>query len=206
MRTIDLSLYLVLDAQACGNQARLLTVAREALAAGITVLQLRSHHPDWTKRIWYEVANALKPLCANYHVPFIINDEVDIALAVGSDGVHIGQDDLPPSVVRKLIGEDAILGLSTHNINQVNAVDNHVVDYIGMGPVFTTFSKAKPDPTIGEESLRAMVEAKNLPAVAIGGINQNNVTAIRQINPEGIAVISAICQAENIAQAVDALR
>lgn len=124
MRTIDLSLYLVLDAQACGNQDRLLTVAREALAAGVTVLQLRSHHPDWTKRVWYDIASILKPLCIAHHVPFIINDEVDVALAVGSDGVHIGQDDLPPTVVRRMIGENMILGLSTHNVMQVREVDS----------------------------------------------------------------------------------
>lgn len=205
MKSLDLSLYLVLDAQSCETFTRLITVAEQALAAGITVLQLRSHHPDWTKRFFYDTACTLKPLCATYQVPFIINDEVDIALAVDADGVHIGQEDLPPERVRQLIGADKILGLSTHNLEQACAVNNNLVDYIGMGPVYPTRSKQKPDPVLGLSGLADIIRAKSLPGVAIGGINAENVEAVRALHPDGIAVISAICQADDIALAVQKL-
>ena len=203
MKPLDLHLYLVLDAALCG--ARLLATAEEALASGITVLQLRGHKTAWGKRDWYEAALALKPLCAAAGVPFIINDQVDIALAVDADGVHVGQGDLPVSVVRRLLGADKIIGLSTHNVAQVQAVDSGIVDYIGMGPVFATQSKKDADPVIGLDGLRAMVAAKNLPGVAIGGIKSEHAADIRAINPDGIAVISAICGQQDINAAVRAL-
>ena len=139
-------------------------------------------------------------------MPFIINDQVDIALAVGADGVHIGQSDLPAAVVRRLIGNERILGLSTHSVAQVQAVDSGIVDYIGMGPVFPTRSKADADPAIGLDGLAAMVAAKRLPGVAIGGINTDNVAAVRVINPDGIAVIGAICGAADALAATQALQ
>ncbi|MDO4776655.1 MAG: thiamine phosphate synthase [Cardiobacteriaceae bacterium] len=204
MKTLDLSLYLVLDAAICGD--KLLATAEEALANGVTILQLRGHKTAWGKRDWYEAALALKPLCAQAGVPFIINDQVDIALAVDADGVHVGQGDLPVAVVRRLIGEDKILGLSTHSVAQVQAVDTAIVDYIGMGPVFATQSKKDPDPVIGLDGLRAMVAAKTLPGVAIGGIKAEHVATIRAINPDGLAVISAICGQEDVSSATKALK
>lgn len=206
MRDIDLSLYLVLDAQSCETQTRLIEVAQQALQAGISVLQLRSHHPDWSKRLFYDTASILKPLCQTYHVPFIINDEVDIALAIDADGVHIGQNDLPPSLVRRLIGENKILGLSTHTPNQANAIDKTIIDYIGMGPVYPTTSKKKPDPTLGLSGLREIIAIKAVPGVAIGGITPQNIHEVRACKPDGIAVIRAICQAHNIADVVAKLR
>lgn len=206
MRNIDLSLYLVLDAEVCRTQKHLLEIAQAALASGITVLQLRSHHPEWSKRIWYDTASLLKPLCAAHNVPFIINDEIDIALAIDADGVHIGQEDLPPAVVRRLIGEDKILGLSIHNLAQAKSVDERLIDYIGIGPVYPTASKQKPDPVLGLEGLNGIVAIKTVPGVAIGGITAANVQQVRACQPDGIAVISAICKAENIPEAVQALR
>ena len=183
MNTINLHLYLVLDAATCGE--RLLEVADAALQGGISVLQ---------------------PRCAAHGVPFIINDQVDIALAVGADGVHIGQSDLPPAVVRRLIGPEKILGLSTHSVAQVQAVETDIVDYIGIGPVFPTRSKADADPAIGLDGLAAIAAAKPLPGVAIGGINTDNVARVRAANPDGIAVIGAICGAVDILGATQALR
>ena len=204
MNTINLHLYLVLDAATCGE--RLLEVADAALQGGISVLQLRGHKTAWNKRDWYDTALALQPRCAAHGVPFIINDQVDIALAVGADGVHIGQSDLPPAVVRRLIGPEKILGLSTHSVAQVQAVDTDIVDYIGIGPVFPTRSKADADPAIGLDGLAAIVAAKPLPGVAIGGINADNVARVRAVNPDGIAVIGAICGAADILGATQALR
>lgn len=203
MKVFDLRLYLVLDAAACGE--RLLAVAEAALANGVSILQLRGHKTAWSKRDWYQAALALKSLCAQVDVPFVINDQVDIALAVDADGVHVGQGDLPVAVVRRLIGEEKILGLSTHDVAQVQAVDCTLVDYIGMGPVFATQSKADADPTIGLDGLQAMVAAKMLPGVAIGGIDADNCAAVRAVNPDGIAVISAICGQADVAAATRAL-
>ena len=204
MNACNPHLYLVLDAAACGE--RLLAVAEAALQGGVSVLQLRGHKTAWSKRVWYDTALAVKARCAAHQVPFIINDQVDIALAVGADGVHIGQSDLPAAVVRRLIGNERILGLSTHSVAQVQAVDSGIVDYIGMGPVFPTRSKADADPAIGLDGLAAMVAAKRLPGVAIGGINTDNVAAVRAINPDGIAVIGAICGAADALAATQALQ
>ena len=204
MNACNLHLYLVLDAAACGG--RLLAVAEAALQGGVSVLQLRGHKTAWSKRVWYDTALAVKARCTAHQVPFIINDQVDIALAVGADGVHIGQSDLPAAVVRRLIGNERILGLSTHSVAQVQAVDSGIVDYIGMGPVFPTRSKADADPAIGLDGLAAMVAAKRLPGVAIGGINTDNVAAVRAINPDGIAVIGAICGAADALAATQALQ
>lgn len=204
MKAFDLHLYLVLDAAICGD--KLLETAQAALAGGVSILQLRGHKSAWRKRDWYDAALALKPLCAAAKVPFIINDQVDIALAVDADGVHVGQGDLPVAVVRELIGKNKILGLSTHSVAQVQAVDAHLVDYIGMGPVFATRSKADPDPVIGVEGLAAMVAAKTVPGVAIGGIKAEHAAAIRRINPDGIAVISAICGQDDVYSATLALK
>jgi thiamine-phosphate diphosphorylase len=176
------------------------------LQGGVSVLQLRGHKTAWSKRVWYDTALAVKVRCAAHQVPFIINDQVDIALAVGADGVHIGQSDLPAAVVRRLIGNERILGLSTHSVAQVQAVDSGIVDYIGMGPVFPTRSKADADPAIGLDGLAAMVAAKRLPGVAIGGINTDNVAAVRAVNPDGIAVIGAICGAADALAATQALQ
>ena len=180
--------------------------ADAALQGGISVLQLRGHKTAWNKRDWYDTALALQPRCAAHGVPFIINDQVDIALAVGADGVHIGQSDLPPAVVRRLIGPEKILGLSTHSVAQVQAVDTDIVDYIGIGPVFPTRSKADADPAIGLDGLAAIVAAKPLPGVAIGGINTDNVARVRAVNPDGIAVIGAICGVVDILGATQSLR
>ena len=204
MNACNLHLYLVLDATACGE--RLLAVAEAALQGGVSVLQLRGHKTAWSKRVWYDTALAVKALCAAHQVPFIINDQVDIALAVGADGVHIGQSDLPAAEVRRLIGNERILGLSTHSVAQVQAVDSGIVDYIGMGPVFPTRSKADADPAIGLDGLAAMVATKRLPGVAIGGINTDNVAAVRAVNPDGIAVIGAICGAADALAATQALQ
>lgn len=203
MKPIDLSLYLVLDAAICGDS--LLSTAEQALASGVSILQLRGHKTAWSKRDWYQAALALKTLCQQARIPFIINDQVDIALAVDADGVHIGQNDLPADIVRRLIGKDKILGLSTHSVEQARAADPALLDYIGMGPVFATRSKADAEPAIGMDGLQNMVAAKRLPGVAIGGIKAEHQAAVRAINPDGIAVISAICGQPDIARATRAL-
>lgn len=206
MKPFNLSLYLVLDAIVCGNREALLHTAEKALAAGITCLQLRGDKIGWSKRDWYNTALALKPMCAKAGVAFIINDQIDIALATDADGVHIGQSDLPATVARHLLGKDKIIGLSTCNIAQVKAAAREPVDYIGIGPVYPTTSKTNAPPALGLAGLQTLLTAKTLPGVAIGGINAERAKIIRKLHPEGIAVVSAICGQANIKEAVQQLQ
>ena len=140
---LDLSLYLVLDPVQCGGHARALELTRAALDGGVTIVQLRA--PEWHKRAWLELALDLLPLTRRYGVPLIINDHVDVVLAAGADGVHIGQNDLPPDVARKLLGARALIGLSVSNALQVDHANTlgAMIDYVGAGPVFDT--PTKPD-------------------------------------------------------------
>ncbi len=206
MNGIDLSLYLVLDAEVCGTGKRMLEVAEEAAEAGVSVIQLRGHKTKWSKRDWFVMALALKKICLRHHIPLIINDQVDIALASKADGVHVGQNDLPVGVVRELIGGGRILGLSTHTLAQVMVADPKIVDYIGIGPIYPTSSKKDAEAVVGLSLLAEMIAVKRVPAVAIGGINGERVGVVRAINSDGIAVISAICAQKNIKEAVKRLR
>jgi len=136
MKELDLSLYLVLDPDLCGGADGMVRTAKLAAENGASVVQLRA--PGWKKRQWLETALELKRVLQPFGVPLIINDQVDIALAVDADGVHVGQDDLPVDVVRRLIGPDKWLGLSVTNAEQLRAVPEQGVDHLGIGPVFPT--------------------------------------------------------------------
>lgn len=199
-KNTDLRVYLVLDIKVCGGLRQALKIAELALQNGVTLLQLRCKDGLWDKRSWYEGAMYVKRLCKDHDVPLIINDELDIMLAIDADGIHVGQSDLPVKVIRRLIGEDKIIGLSTHNIEQVKAVPEEV-DYIGMGPVYPTTSKRNPDPVIGPHLLKEMARLKNLPGVAIGGITPKNTHEVMACGVEGVAVIGAICGQEDVAYA-----
>jgi len=190
--TVDLSLYLVLDPRRCDGIDGLVTTTQQAVKNGATIVQLRAE-ADWKKRQWYNAALALKTALAPFHVPLIINDHIDIALAVDADGVHIGQKDLPVDVVRKLIGPNKLLGLSVSNAEQLAHVPVELVDYIGVGPVFPTTSKPDADPDLGLKQLTELMRNKQTPAVAIGGITIDSVAAVIQTGANGIAVVSAIC-------------
>ncbi|MCX8655860.1 thiamine phosphate synthase [Gilliamella sp. B2894] len=198
-KQLDLSLYLVLDPMLCGGIKGMIETTKIAVANGVTAVQLRSEH-DFSGKDWYHTALALKELLNDTTVPLLINDHVDIALAVDADGVHIGQSDLPVDVARKLIGDDKWLGFSVANRQQLNAVPWQLVDYIGIGPIYPTTTKQDAEPAIGMPQLSQLVNLKQCPAVAIGGINTNNATQILQTGIEGIAVVSAICGQKNVQQ------
>ncbi len=192
---LDLSLYLVLDPVQCGGHARALEVTRAALDGGVTTVQLRA--PEWHKRAWLELALDLLPLTRQYGVPLIINDHVDVALASGADGVHIGQNDLPPDVARKLLGARALIGLSVSNDEQVDHANTlgAMIDYVGVGPVFDTPTKPDASAACGIDGLAALCARSNHPTVAIGGIQLHNAADVKRARPGGIAVVSAICTA-----------
>ncbi|MFT4432633.1 thiamine phosphate synthase [Caballeronia sp. 15715] len=192
---LDLSLYLVLDPVQCGGHARALEVTRAALDSGVTTVQLRA--PEWHKRAWLELALDLLPLTRQYGVPLIINDHVDVALASGADGVHIGQNDLPPDVARKLLGARALIGLSVSNDEQVDHANTlgAMIDYVGVGPVFDTPTKPDASAACGIDGLAALCARSVHPTVAIGGIQLHNAADVKRARPGGIAVVSAICTA-----------
>ena len=198
-KKFDLSLYLVLDPIQCGGIDGLLQTTRLAVENGVTIVQLRAD--EFKKGEWYAAAKALKELLTATGVPLIINNEVDVALSVDADWVHIGQKDLPVCVARDLLGPDKILGLSTSNEAEVVASYAENVDYIGIGPVFPTTSKKNAPPDVGVNGLQHLAQIRQKPAVAIGGINLGNMEGVLACGVEGIAVVSAICGQPDIALA-----
>jgi thiamine-phosphate pyrophosphorylase len=198
LNPIDLSLYLVLDPDLCGSPAALLRTAQVAAENGATVVQLRA--PTWKKRQWLETARELKALLALRAVPLIINDHVDIALAVDADGVHVGQADLPVAETRRLIGPHKILGLSVSHADQL-AVVPEGVDYLGIGPVYPTGTKLDAAAVLGVAPFAQLVAAARWPVVAIGGIQAGNCAPLFAAGARGVAVVSAICGQTDVRQA-----
>lgn len=197
MKTLDLSLYLVLDPDLCGGAEGMVATTLAAIQGGVTVVQLRA--PHWKKRAVAECARELLRLMPA-SVPLIINDHADVARAVGAAGVHVGQKDLSPEDCRLVVGPDAIVGLSISNDDELSrpAVDDvsrfsPAVDYIGIGPVFPTGTKKDAAPVVGLEGLRRLLETAPVPAVAIGGISEVNARSVYETGVSGIAVVSAIC-------------
>ncbi len=201
----DLRLYLVLEPTLCGGIDGMLTTTQRAVKAGVTMVQLRFEEKT-DKGIWYDAALRLKALLKPYNVPLIINDEVDVAIAVDADGVHVGQSDLPPNVVRKLLGENKIVGLSAGNASEILATDPNVVDYLGVGPVFTTSTKLDARAMLGPEKLAELVELSSLPLVGIGGIQAGNVESVMRAGVSGVSVVSAICGQQDVEAATETLR
>ncbi len=200
----DLNLYLVTDAPEKCRFGMLETVER-AIAGGVTIVQYRSTNPD-AGTCWAE-AKPLADFLRSRGITFIVNNRVDLALALDADGVHIGQRDLPVPQTRRLIGPEKILGLSVSNRAQLDAVDPALVDYLGIGPVFPTISKSDAAPETGLENLAKLAALSPLPVVAIGGLNVERSRAVRATGTvAGIAVVSAICGAEDPEAAARELR
>ena len=191
---IDYSIYLLTD-DACLKGRHLLACVEQALQGGVTLVQYRSKFKDGGPM--YQEALALKALCDKYNVPLIINDRVDVALAVSAAGVHVGQDDLPCSVVRNLVGADFIIGVSAHNPAEALRAIADGADYLGCGAVFGTATKpgvAK----LGLENLRAIRRVATKPMVGIGGVTSDNYGEVLSTGADGAAVISGILGADDI--------
>ena len=204
MISFDLSLYLILDPDLCSGPQGMIDTAHIAAQNGVTMVQLRA--PRWKKRQWFETARLLKEILYPLKIPFIINDQVDVALAVNADGVHVGQNDLPPTVVRQLIGPSKLLGLSIANREQLAASSLAGVDYIGAGPVYATQTKLDAAPALGVDGFAELRRTIHLPTVAIGGIQASNCASIITAGAQGVAVVSAICGQPDAAAATVALR
>lgn len=203
MKEFSLHLYLVTDEAAKCRHSLLETVQR-AVDGGVTIVQYRSTNPD--AGTCYREALPIRDFLASRGVPFIVNNRIDLALALDADGVHIGQRDLPVPAVRAMIGPDRILGLSVSNADQLRAVDAALVDYLGMGPVFPTISKLNAPPVLGVDGFAALASQSPLPVVAIGGLDAERARLVRATGAaSGIAVVSAICGAEDPEVAARAL-
>ena len=201
---LSLSLYLVLDPDLCGGAEGMLRTARLAAEQGATMVQLRA--PNWKKRQWLETARALKEVLDPLQVPLIINDHADVALAVDAAGVHVGQADLPPDVVRRLIGPDKLLGLSISDARELAASSLQGVDYLGVGPVYPTGTKPDAAQALGLPGFASLLRSIRLPVVAIGGIQAGACAALLAAGAQGVAVISAICGQPDVAAATRGLR
>lgn len=171
----------------------------EAFAdGGATVVQLRDKHAPGLE--FYEHAKAALAVAAERGVRLVINDRVDIALALGGIDVHLGQDDLPPKAARRLLGDDAVIGFSTHNLNQAIEAAAWPIDYLAIGPVFATATKENPDPVVGLEGVRVVREAiGEKPLVAIGGITPANACEVIDAGADSVAMISGLWTASTSA-------
>lgn len=199
----DYSLYLVTDRALCLGRS-LLDVVAAAVRGGVSMVQLREKHCD--SRDFVALARALKTLLAPASVPLLINDRVDIALACGAEGVHVGQSDMAVADVRALMGSKALVGLSVENMDDIKAAEQLAVDYLGVGPVFPTATKPDHCPPWGIEGLRKARLASRLPMVAIGSVNEKNAAQVMATGMDGVAVVSALCSAAQPELAARTLR
>ena len=198
----DLLLYAVTDRYWLGKRT-LHDVVKESLDGGVTFVQLREKHLDQAH--FLEEAKDLKMLCKAYNVPFVINDNVDIALEMDADGVHVGQSDMEAGDVRAKLGPDKIIGVSAQTVEQAVLAEKRGADYLGVGAVFPTNSK--DDATdVSYETLKAICQAVSIPVIAIGGITKDNVEELSGSGIFGIAVISAIYGQKNIKDATANLK
>ena len=192
-------IYVILDPSVRGDRS-LTDVLKEAATAGARLFQYRNKSASMKEA--YAEASALRKVARDAGVTFIVNDRCDLALAVDADGVHLGQEDLPLDLARKVMGPDKLIGISTHNPDQVREASAGKPDYLGFGPIFKPGSKQDHDPVVGLEGLRAMRGLTSLPVFAIGGIQIDQAGEVMRAGANGVAIISAILKAPDISHAV----
>ena len=200
---MNLRLYLVTDSSLSRGRP-LIEIVGAALRGGVTVVQYREKSA--TTRRMIEEARELRALCSEAGVPFIVNDRLDVALAVDADGVHVGQDDMPVRVARALLGPGKILGVSANNPAEARDAMAGGADYIGASPVFATPTKPDAPRPLGLDGLRRMAESVGIPVVAIGGMNAENAASVFGGGAAGVAVVSAIVGACDIEAAAREIR
>ncbi|MDY0882688.1 thiamine phosphate synthase [Dongia soli] len=199
----DPSLYLVTDPVLCAAGGLAETVAA-AIAGGVTMIQYRAKDRDLRSAL--AEAATLAELAKQAGVPLIVNDRLDIALAVDADGLHVGQFDMPPEIARGLLGADKILGISVSRPAEIETIDPAMVDYVGLGPVFATATKGDAAAPLGLQQFAKLRQRILLPVVAIGGIGHERASAVIQAGADGIAVVSAICGTADPAAAARQLK
>ena len=201
--SFDLSLYLVIGPGHCAGRP-MADVAEAAVLGGASLVQLRDKTSPTRRQI--DDAGELKARLAPLGAPLLINDRVDVALAAGADGVHLGQGDMDPGDARRLLGENAIIGVTVHSLDEARAVAVDRVDYVSIGGVFATASKNNPDAPIDVAGLAEIAALFDLPLVAIAGITPDNAASVIAAGVAGVAVISAVCAASDPRAAAHRLR
>lgn len=202
VRPEDLRLYAITDRRWLGNK-KLSDDVEAVLKGGATFIQLREKHLDTDA--FKQEAEVIQKICAAYHVPFIINDNVEIAKAIGADGVHVGQSDMAAGDVRRRLGDDKIIGVSASTVEEALEAERHGADYLGVGAVFPTGSKDDAD-AVDAATLKAICEVVDIPVVAIGGITADNMKELSGSGICGISVISALFAQPDPHQAAKTLR
>ncbi|WP_287822916.1 thiamine phosphate synthase [Clostridium sp.] len=192
------SLYLVTDRRFLKGRP-LKKVVEDSIKGGVTIVQVREK--DVSTREFYKVALEVKEITDKYNVPLIINDRIDIAQAVDAAGVHLGQDDMSLKLARNILGKDKIIGISVGTIEEARKAEKDGADYVGIGAIFFTGSKKDIDTPIGISGLNEIVKNINIPSVAIGGVNRENLSEVMKTGTNGAAVISAILGYDDIEKA-----
>jgi thiamine-phosphate pyrophosphorylase len=197
-----LDVYVVTDPDlSCGRSHE--HVVREAIRGGATAIQLRDKRAGGRQLV--EIGRALRRITRDAGVLFIVNDRVDVALAVEADGVHVGQEDMPADVTRRLIGPDMILGVSAANVFEARKAKADGADYLGVGAIYATATKSDAGTPVGPEMIAEIGRATGLRLVGIGGINEHNAAEVIANGADGVAIISAVVGAEDIARATASL-
>lgn len=196
-----MQLYAVTDRAWTGNKT-LYEQIKEALENGVTCVQLREKNLDEASFI--EEAKKISVLCRQYNTPFIVNDNVNVAIASNADGIHIGQEDMGLKDVREIVGKNMIIGISAHTVEEAKFAQENGADYIGIGAVFETSTKNDVD-VIPYEKVKSICDAVDIPKVAIGGINAENILKLKGSGIDGVAVVSAIFGAKDIGKATKEL-
>lgn len=177
---------------------------REAIKGGANIIQYREK--EIPLRDMLKTAANLREITRNAGATFIINDRVDVALAVNADGVHLGQEDMPIETARKLLGDDKIIGVTVHNAEEAAEAEERGADYIGLSPIFATSTKSDAGNAVGTEMIKKIKEKVKIPLVAIGGINEDNLSSVIKAGADGAALISAIVTKEDVKAAVRELK
>ena len=202
MKNFDSSLYFITDSSGF-EESEFLYRVEQALQGGVTLLQLREK--DKTTREYIELAQKVHTIAKGYNVPLIIDDRVDVALAIDAEGVHVGQSDMPVILARKLMGDQKIVGATTKTVEQAKEAFEQGADYLGVGAIYPTTTKVKTILT-STETLHDICEAVEIPVNAIGGLNKDNIDILEGIHIAGICVVSAIMKADDPKKATEELK
>ncbi len=202
-KPIDYSLYLVTDRGLAGGK-RTLDIVKAGVNGGVTCVQLREKHAS--TREFIEEATAVRDFLRRVDIPLIINDRLDVAMAVEADGLHLGQTDMPPETARRIAGNSMIIGVSAESVRDAVEAEKAGADYISASPVFSTPTKTDTAPPLGLEGIKEIRRRVTLPLVAIGGLNPENIEAVIQSGADGVAVVSTIVCANDPAEAARRLK
>ncbi len=203
IKKIDWTLCLVADAEIAGDRD-LINIIRQAVAGGVTLVQLRAKR--LSASAFLELGLKAVSLLRKKKIPLLINDRPDIALACRAGGVHLGQDDMPVTAARLLLGKDRTIGLSVSSLKEALKAEKEGADYVGLGPIFPTLTKGTPLSPLGLRGLREIRARISIPILAIGGITKDNAPEVIKAGADGIAVVSAILSARNISKATRELK